>query len=447
MPPAAGDKRTTLRDMPPANGDKRRIIRDMSPANGDKRRIIRDMSPANGDKRTTLRDMPPANGDKRTTLRDMPPATRDKRRITRDMSPAARDKRTTLRDMPPAARDKRRTLRDMSPAAGDKRRTTRDMSPAAGDKRSQDVLPPSRSAHFCPDALARGFAPQAPRHSSAAMPLWNNATWNAPGTLWGPAEPPPPLTRTRERTRTTMKRQRYYPTLLSEQGAWNGNFADKLPQYVTSLGLPPAAAAATVADARYLQYMLSQWLRDVRTYSQAATQALTQLETGTGSTPYVLPTFSPPQLPPGDPTATPPIPATVPVPPGALNRLFDFVQVIKRSPGYTQAIGEDLGIIGAEDTTEYPAPDFTTAVEMGSGCQCVKLRYHKRGHYAVAIHSRRGNEADFTLLAVSSTSPFEDERPLLVPGQPEVRHYKMRFWDSGSENGEWSDVASVTVSP
>ncbi len=244
-----------------------------------------------------------------------------------------------------------------------------------------------------------------------------------------------------------MKRQRYYPTLLSEQGAWNGNFADKLPQYVTSLGLPPAAAAATIADARYLQYMLSQWLRDVRTYSQAATQALTQLETGTGSTPYVLPIFSPPQLPPGDPTATPPIPATVPVPPGALNRLFDFVQVIKRSPGYTEAIGEDLGIIGAEDTTVYTAPDFTIAVEMGSGCQCVKLRYHKRGHYAVAIHSRRGTEADFTVLAVSSTSPYEDERPLLVPGQPEVRYYKMRFWDSGSENGEWSDVASVTVSP
>jgi hypothetical protein len=61
------------------------------------------------------------------------------------------------------------------------------------------------------------------------------------------------------------------------------------------------------------------------------------------------------------------------------------------------------------------------------------------------VYSRRGT-GDWELLHISAESPYLDERALLVAGQPEIREYKMRFWDAGSENGEWSDVASVTVS-
>jgi hypothetical protein len=35
---------------------------------------------------------------------------------------------------------------------------------------------------------------------------------------------------------------------------------------------------------------------------------------------------------------------------------------------------------------------------------------------------------------------------LLVAGQPEIREYKLRFWDAGAEIGDWTDVASTTVS-
>jgi transcriptional regulator with XRE-family HTH domain len=41
----------------------------------------------------------------------------------------------------------------------------------------------------------------------------------------------------------------------------------------------------------------------------------------------------------------------------------------------------------------------------------------------------------------------KDERPLLVAGTPEVREYRMRFWDKGTPNGDWTDVVKVTVSP
>jgi hypothetical protein len=79
------------------------------------------------------------------------------------------------------------------------------------------------------------------------------------------------------------------------------------------------------------------------------------------------------------------------------------------------------------------------------GCQCVKVRYKKFGHYAVAIYSKRGT-GDWVLLSIDSASPYLDERPLMVDGQPEIRQYRLRFWDAGSENGDWSDVATITVS-
>jgi hypothetical protein len=28
-----------------------------------------------------------------------------------------------------------------------------------------------------------------------------------------------------------------------------------------------------------------------------------------------------------------------------------------------------------------------------------------------------------------------------------VREYRMRFWNKGTANGDWTDVAKVTVSP
>jgi hypothetical protein len=36
---------------------------------------------------------------------------------------------------------------------------------------------------------------------------------------------------------------------------------------------------------------------------------------------------------------------------------------------------------------------------------------------------------------------------LLVATQPEVREYRLRFWDKGTPNGDWCDVVKITVSP
>jgi hypothetical protein len=135
------------------------------------------------------------------------------------------------------------------------------------------------------------------------------------------------------------------------------------------------------------------------------------------------------------------------VPSGALRRIFAFVQTIKASPNYTEAIGLQLGIVGQEDAAEHPLPEFTVETERGDGsCQCVKIRFKKFGRQGVVIHSRRGGGA-WEMLGIDLSSPYQDERPLLVAGQPEVREYRLQFYDDAAPVGGFTDVKTVTVTP
>jgi hypothetical protein len=268
-------------------------------------------------------------------------------------------------------------------------------------------------------------------------PTWNSGLLWSSSSLWGPASPPPPLVRYNPNQRQrTMKRQPYYPRLLADQPEWHFNYADRLAENGAALGLLAADVTASVNDSRQLGYGLGAWLTKVREFGPGATGELETLKFGTGGTAFELPAFEAP---------TPPAGLTA-VLPGALGRIFKYVQTIKSAPGYTEGLGLLLGIVGGEDTVEHPAPEFSLKTETGDGCHCVKVRFKKFGHYAVVIYSRRGG-GGWELLGIDTGSPYEDDRPLLVPGQPEVREYKLRFWDDGEENGDWTDVASITVSP
>lgn len=271
------------------------------------------------------------------------------------------------------------------------------------------------------------------------MPTWNDGSiWNS-GALWGPASPASLLIPNRKRPKRTMKRQPYYPKQIANQPEWHMNFATKLPGYATALGLVTAEVNAAVADNQILAYALGDWITNVRNFAPSCTAAIELLTSGSGGEDFAFPAYAAPTPP------TLPVGITA-VLPGALDRTFLLVQGIKSKPGYTETMGLDLRIVGEEDATEHTRPEFTLKTEQGDGCHCVKVRFKKYGHYAVAVYSRRG-AGDWELLGIDSASPYEDERPLLVPGQPEVREYKLRFWDAGEENGDWTDVASTTVSP
>lgn len=271
------------------------------------------------------------------------------------------------------------------------------------------------------------------------MALWSSGlTWNS-GVLWGPSAPatasPPRNPKTK---RPTMKRNDYYPKLQPQRPEWHHNLATKLPGYATALGLTTAEVNAAVADNLMMAYALGDWITNVREFAPSCTASLDLLATGTGGEAFVFPTYAAP---------TPPtLPAGITgVLPGALDRIFLMVKNIKSKAGYTEAIGIDLGLIGEEDTAEHARPEFTLKTEAGDGCHCVKVRFKKFSHSAVVVYSKRGT-GGWERLGAPQRSPFEDDRPLLVPGQPEIREYKLRFVDNDQENGDWTDVASITVS-
>ncbi len=259
---------------------------------------------------------------------------------------------------------------------------------------------------------------------------WDQGTWDSgfydqPSGYFSPQPQP----------KSKVKRQDYYPSRIGDQVNWLDNYAAKLPIHGATLGVIAADITASVNDAKYANYVLGTWLTAVRAFSPSTTDAVDDVLTGGGTAPVVLPTFTAPPLPAGVTAA----------PPGALNRIFVLVARMKLSPGYTTAIGTDLGIVGSEVTGK-ALPKFSADLLQGAGCQCVKLMFAKYGHMGVYIESRRGTGA-WEFQAIDTESPYMDERPLLVAGQPEVREYRMRFWDKGTPNGDWTDVVKVTVSP
>ena len=233
-----------------------------------------------------------------------------------------------------------------------------------------------------------------------------------------------------------MKRQPYFPRTVAARPEWFGNYATQLPIANVTLALPAADLTASVNDARFCEYSSGIYLTKAREFGPAMTASLDELFDGTSAAPFVLPLFTVPALPAGVTAVTA----------GALRRIFAFVQMIKASPNYTEAIGLQLGIVGSEDASENPLPTFTLKVERGEGCECVKVIFKKYGRQGVVIWSKRGN-GGWEMLAIDLSSPYLDERPLLVPGQPEVREYRLQYYDDAAPTGEFTPVQSVTVTP
>ena len=124
-------------------------------------------------------------------------------------------------------------------------------------------------------------------------------------------------------------------------------------------------------------------------------------------------------------------------------------QTTKRNAGYTDADGERLGIKAPASTGagEFAAPDQPKLTAKAQPQFVVEIGFKKGDADDEALYGKRGNEPDFTLLATDTHSPYVDNRPPLVAGQPEVRYYQGRHRSKGQEYGPFSDIASVTAGP
>lgn len=124
-----------------------------------------------------------------------------------------------------------------------------------------------------------------------------------------------------------------------------------------------------------------------------------------------------------------------------------FANRVKAATGYTNAIGQQLGIIGEEDTTDLStsAPTLTgKLITLPSGLIVAEIGFDKSISDGVKIFSRRGSETAFTPLAIDTSSPYVDNRPNLGAG-PETRQYQAVYMLNDEPIGNMSAILSITV--
>ena len=147
----------------------------------------------------------------------------------------------------------------------------------------------------------------------------------------------------------------------------------------------------------------------------------------------------------------PPAPNFAPIatPAGAFQGIFnefrEMIAFIKANPAYTDDIGLDLMIVGAEQ----PAPDPITAIPdlrvAAKNETQVEIGFTRGAFTGVEVQFRRaGSEAWH--LADKLTNANALHTPTLTnPGQPEKLEYRAIYLLRNQRFGKWSPVFSVTV--
>jgi hypothetical protein len=144
---------------------------------------------------------------------------------------------------------------------------------------------------------------------------------------------------------------------------------------------------------------------------------------------------------PGGALPVAPAAGTVPavVAPGIFPRLAQQVQRIKNSPTYTDAIGKDLGIIGAQVTVDTATmkPSLGLVIKGGQ----VEVQWTKGDADSIRIESDKGSGWQF--LSIDSVPHYTDTTPITAPA---TWKYRAMYIVADELVGQWSDVASIGVS-
>ena len=229
-----------------------------------------------------------------------------------------------------------------------------------------------------------------------------------------------------------MKKQHYLPKDENGQLAWLNNFVTKFSAtYYTVLGFVLADATSASADLAFMTYLInfknqmktktSDWVAycSLAAYGQTGIPAL-------GAVPGVPSAGSPPTV----------------VLPNIYGRMAAIVRRIKEHPAYTPAIGQDLGIIGADDPINPNTMKPVLTLELQAGHPSVK--WVKSGMQGVDLYVDRG-AGTFVFLARDTVPDYLDTFALPAAGQSAVWNYKAIYVQNDIPCGQWSDVACLSV--
>ncbi|MEY4385730.1 MAG: hypothetical protein RLY20_1013 [Verrucomicrobiota bacterium] len=212
-----------------------------------------------------------------------------------------------------------------------------------------------------------------------------------------------------------------------------GTFKNNIGGYATILGLPAQQVTDQAADTDYLMHSLA-CQKIVANAAQQWTAWKGIIRSG-----GVIPAAGAPVL--------PNLPPVVPVvAPGIEARFRALVKQIKAHKNYNVAMGEALGIEGAEQV----APDMSTVqpnlkVRLSGGRVEVDWGWQGNSAYLdlCELQVDRGDGKGFGLLAFDSTPGYVDTAPL--PAAPAKWTYRAIYRVDDAQVGQWSNPVSLTV--
>jgi hypothetical protein len=210
-------------------------------------------------------------------------------------------------------------------------------------------------------------------------------------------------------------------------------FKNNIGIYGPTLGVTAAQVSAQAADADYFDFTL-KCQAVVQNSAQQWTAWKGIIRDGGSPPPTGMP------LTPAFPTPVTPVASGVEV------RFRALVKQIKANVNYNVAVGDMLGIEGAEHT----APDLTTVqplIAVAISGSHVEVDWGWQGNSAFLdmceIQVDRGDGKGFGVLAYDTTPGYTDTAPF--PATPAKWIYKAIYRVNDAQVGQWSNPVSVAV--
>ncbi|BAV09109.1 hypothetical protein SAMN05421788_101554 [Filimonas lacunae] len=197
------------------------------------------------------------------------------------------------------------------------------------------------------------------------------------------------------------KYNHFIPRNDAERGRWSYNFGEKVPVYADVLNLP----AELVTLVATLTGSVTDKTNKVTIKYQEYQEALSAKNGLDGN---------------------------------ELSELVRIAGIIKRSTGYTDNIGRDLGIVGTSTNidTNYVKPVLKAETFPGF----VAITFNKAQQLGVCLYARIKGTVGWELLGRPRVSPFKDRRELGTDGIAETREYMGVCWNGEEEFGQQSDI-------
>lgn len=208
------------------------------------------------------------------------------------------------------------------------------------------------------------------------------------------------------------------------------NFASKIGDYATLFNLTPDEVTKAERDAAFFNWVVNN-LPKVETYKQNWFNFKRIARKGEGSVTE----------------NTVPNPPTFDAMPGGVSpdiqgRFASMAKRIKAHQNYTTAIGENLGIEGAEQqrmAIENAQPILKAMMSGGK----VILEWKKYDYEGIVIEKDTGE--GFKVLDKSIHPNYTDNSALPPQGQSALWRYRAMYFLREGNVGDWSDIVTIPV--